>query len=70
MRPSTSHSGSPSQLSRPCSRRSRVCGSPKTREKYDAEFRAGAVRNVRETGKPVSHVAKDLRIANPLAAWR
>ncbi|MFI1628165.1 transposase [Streptomyces noursei] len=30
------------------------------RKKYDAEFRAGAVRIVRETGKPVAQVARDL----------
>ncbi|MEV4751714.1 transposase [Streptosporangium amethystogenes subsp. fukuiense] len=30
-----------------------------TRRHFDPEFRAGAVRIVREAGKPVSHVARD-----------
>ncbi|TDD58368.1 transposase, partial [Actinomadura rubrisoli] len=29
---------------------------------FDPEFRAGAVRIVRETGKPVAQVARDLGI--------
>lgn len=29
-----------------------------TRRRFDPEFRAGAVRIVKETGKPVAHVAR------------
>ena len=41
-----------------------------TRRRFDPEFRAGAVRIVKETGKPVSHVARDLGInAYTLHNW-
>ena len=33
---------------------------PETRRAYDSEFRAGAVRIVVETGKPIAQVARDL----------
>jgi transposase len=33
-----------------------------TRRKFDADFKEGAVRLVRETGKPTAQVAKDLGI--------
>jgi transposase len=41
-----------------------------TRRQFDTQFRAGAVRIVRETGKPIMDVARDLGI-NPgtLANW-
>ncbi|MGW3368784.1 transposase [Streptosporangium canum] len=41
-----------------------------TRRSFDPEFRAGAVRIVRESGKSIASVAKDLEInAGTLANW-
>lgn len=41
-----------------------------TRRQYDPEFREGAVRIVRETGKSIAAVARDLDInAGTLANW-
>jgi transposase len=41
-----------------------------TRRKFDRDFREGAVRLVRETGKPIAQVARDLGV-NPgtLGNW-
>ena len=33
-----------------------------TRRKYDEEFREGAVRIVRETGRPIAQVARELGV--------
>lgn len=43
---------------------------PEKRNKYDEEFRAGAVRIVSETGKPIAVIARDLGV-NPgtLGNW-
>jgi transposase len=41
-----------------------------SRRKFDADFREGAVRLVRETGRPVAQVGRDLGInAGTLGNW-
>ena len=41
-----------------------------TRRRFDQDFRDGAVRLVRETGKPIARVARDLGIKDgTLANW-
>ena len=41
-----------------------------TRRKFDQEFKEGAVRVVRETGKPIAQVARELRInVGTLGNW-
>jgi transposase len=35
---------------------------PEKRRQFDQEFREGAVRIVRETGKPIAQVARDLGV--------
>jgi transposase len=43
---------------------------PEIRRKYDREFREGAVTIVRETGRPIVEVARDLGIgAGTLGNW-
>jgi transposase len=33
---------------------------PEVRRKFDADFRAGAIRIVKKSGKPIARVARDL----------
>jgi transposase len=41
-----------------------------TRRKFDKDFREGAVRLVRETGRPIAQVARDLGMnAGTLGNW-
>ena len=41
-----------------------------TRRRFDPEFREGAVRIVRETGKPIAQVARELGMnAGSLSNW-
>ena len=41
-----------------------------TRRKFDQDFKEGAVRLVRETGKPIAEVARDLGVnAGTLSNW-
>ena len=43
---------------------------PEVRRKFDPDFRAGAVRIVKESGKPIAQVARDLGInEGTLANW-
>ena len=43
---------------------------PEIRRKYDADFKAGAVRIVQETRKPIAQVARDLGVnEGTLANW-
>lgn len=43
---------------------------PETRRQFDAAFREGAVRIVRETGRPIAQVARELGInAGTLGNW-
>ena len=43
---------------------------PEIRRRFDAEFREGAVRIVRETGKPIAQIARDLGVnAGTLGNW-
>lgn len=39
------------------------------RRKFDTEFRAGAVRLVHESGKPIAQVARDLGVNEGRGNW-
>jgi transposase len=38
------------------------------RRKFDQYFREGSFRRVRETGKPIAQIARDLGISRPTTA--
>ena len=43
---------------------------PEVRRRFDPDFRAGAVRIVKESGKPIAQVARDLGVnKGTLANW-
>ena len=43
---------------------------PQKRRKFDAQFREGAVRLVRETGKPIAAIARDLGVnEGTMGSW-
>ena len=43
---------------------------PEVRRRFDPDFRAGAVRIVKESGRPIAHVARELGInEGTLANW-
>ena len=43
---------------------------PDVRRKFDADFRAGAVRIVKESGKPIARVTRDLGVnEDTLSNW-
>ena len=43
---------------------------PEVRRKYDADFRAGAVRIVKESGKLIARMARDLEVNEGTLPWR